>query len=367
MKIQLSRTVGMQTETLPHIVYYREDHSDSVACTGAIAEQFGATYSLLSTWPELTGAIESGHYLVCFHIDTIVKSDRSVRDFIRAVHTIARCMPDQPKPRIMVIITSDTTQQQIRELRNSCVVGIGLDMKYYPMEDVLESVNHLLAGTTFWPEHIIARLPSVPLCIYFRRGNYQRLKSHEARFNVRINICEDWDQLDQSLQKSPEVLVFHISMMHHLDITLVELMNMIDIRTKLAGLKIPVAVVIEPDTALRIVKDLQQSGVFGILPSIAGWGESESLRALQMLQQNTPYWPRHIISQLPGNVIKKAKPGIHLSPRQHEIANLIRERGLSNKQIARALNISENTVKMHVGNIMRAHGVRSRTQLAVLA
>lgn len=361
------KTTETNQPVLPHIIYYREDHSDSVACTSAIAEQFGATYSLLSTWPELTGDLEQGRHLVCFHIDTIVKSGRAIREFVHAVHTIARCMTNQPKLRILVIITPTTTQQQIRELKNSCILGLGLDMKYYPMSDVLECVNHLIAGTPCWPEHIIAQLPSVPLCIYFRKGNYLRLLCHESTLSIKIDICEDWDQLDQAMKKSPEVLVLHITMMHHLDITITELMSMIETRMKLAGLKIPVAVIIEPNTTLRTVKDLQQAGVFGILPSIAGWGQSESAAAMRMLRDREAYWSRHIINQLPGNVVKKSKSGIHLSPRQIEIANLIRERGLSNKQIARALNISENTVKMHVGNIMRAHGVRSRTQLAVLA
>lgn len=40
-------------------------------------------------------------------------------------------------------------------------------------------------------------------------------------------------------------------------------------------------------------------------------------------------------------------------------------RGVSNKEIARALGIELVTVKMHVGNILRKLGVRNRTQAAV--
>jgi DNA-binding NarL/FixJ family response regulator len=41
--------------------------------------------------------------------------------------------------------------------------------------------------------------------------------------------------------------------------------------------------------------------------------------------------------------------------------------GLANKQIARALGITERTVKTHVGNIFREIGVTDRTSAAMWA
>lgn len=55
---------------------------------------------------------------------------------------------------------------------------------------------------------------------------------------------------------------------------------------------------------------------------------------------------------------------LSLTDRQQEIFGLIRVRGLSNKQISKQLNISESAVKLHVGNILKKYGLRSRTQLA---
>ena len=55
-----------------------------------------------------------------------------------------------------------------------------------------------------------------------------------------------------------------------------------------------------------------------------------------------------------------------LTARQHEVLERL-ENGKSNKQIARELNLSENTVKIHVGRILRALGVSNRTQAAVFA
>ena len=55
-----------------------------------------------------------------------------------------------------------------------------------------------------------------------------------------------------------------------------------------------------------------------------------------------------------------------LSPREREILRLI-ARGDSNKLIARALDIAETTVKIHVQNILRKLGLSSRVQAAVYA
>ncbi len=55
-----------------------------------------------------------------------------------------------------------------------------------------------------------------------------------------------------------------------------------------------------------------------------------------------------------------------LSPREREILRLIAH-GDSNKLIARALDIAETTVKIHVQHILRKLGLSSRVQAAVYA
>ncbi|WP_374564765.1 response regulator [Ideonella sp.] len=55
-----------------------------------------------------------------------------------------------------------------------------------------------------------------------------------------------------------------------------------------------------------------------------------------------------------------------LSPRELEIVRHI-ARGASNKEIARALEIAETTVKIHVQHILRKLGLSSRVQAAVYA
>jgi two-component system nitrate/nitrite response regulator NarL len=53
----------------------------------------------------------------------------------------------------------------------------------------------------------------------------------------------------------------------------------------------------------------------------------------------------------------------NLTAREREIA-MLTARGLSNKHIARAANISEGTVKIHLYNIYQKLGISNRTELA---
>ena len=60
------------------------------------------------------------------------------------------------------------------------------------------------------------------------------------------------------------------------------------------------------------------------------------------------------------------EPLDRLTPREREVLVLI-GRGFPNKLIARELDISEKTVKTHVGHVLAKLGVTDRTQAAVVA
>ena len=55
-----------------------------------------------------------------------------------------------------------------------------------------------------------------------------------------------------------------------------------------------------------------------------------------------------------------------LSARQQEVLHLL-ARGMSNKEIAHSLNIAESTSKIHTAAVLRALGVRNRTEAAIKA
>jgi two-component system, NarL family, nitrate/nitrite response regulator NarL len=54
-----------------------------------------------------------------------------------------------------------------------------------------------------------------------------------------------------------------------------------------------------------------------------------------------------------------------LTERQHEVLDWL-ARGMSNKQIARALDVAEGTVKQHLNAIFRELGVNTRTEAVYL-
>jgi DNA-binding NarL/FixJ family response regulator len=60
------------------------------------------------------------------------------------------------------------------------------------------------------------------------------------------------------------------------------------------------------------------------------------------------------------HAVSAAKP---ISPRQRDVLDCVR-RGLSNKEIARELDIAEGTVKIHLAALFSHFGARNRTELA---
>jgi DNA-binding NarL/FixJ family response regulator len=74
-----------------------------------------------------------------------------------------------------------------------------------------------------------------------------------------------------------------------------------------------------------------------------------------------PKAARALVSERAGQ-----RPSFELSEREREVLALVGD-GLSNKQVARRLEISEKTVKAHLTRIFRELGVFDRTQAALWA
>lgn len=80
---------------------------------------------------------------------------------------------------------------------------------------------------------------------------------------------------------------------------------------------------------------------------------------------STPKQILDIVKPKRGNIVKR--DAIDLTPREQQILKLIQNRGASNKVIAKILDISESTVKLHIGNVLKKYGCKNRTQLAVFS
>jgi len=104
------------------------------------------------------------------------------------------------------------------------------------------------------------------------------------------------------------------------------------------------------DDALRPIAE-QVSALSGDLSvaSTPGWGSEVGIR----LPLDPPVEP----GDLPD--------AIDASPRERDVLRLV-SAGRRNREIAETLNVSENTVKFHVSNLLRKSGAASRAELAAI-
>jgi DNA-binding NarL/FixJ family response regulator len=68
-----------------------------------------------------------------------------------------------------------------------------------------------------------------------------------------------------------------------------------------------------------------------------------------------------------GAIHTRVEYDVGLSKREKEVLALLANKGTTNKEIAESLNITENTVKAHLSNIMEKMQVRNRQQAAIIA
>jgi DNA-binding NarL/FixJ family response regulator len=101
---------------------------------------------------------------------------------------------------------------------------------------------------------------------------------------------------------------------------------------------------------------------WGILPLDASQAELQT--AIHTVAQGLVVLPAALIEQLlrrRGPIAASAQPAEPLTAREREVLQLVSQ-GLSNKLIARELQVSEHTVKFHISSIFAKLGAASRTE-----
>jgi len=83
--------------------------------------------------------------------------------------------------------------------------------------------------------------------------------------------------------------------------------------------------------------------------------------AISVVNAGKRYIPRHIAARLADRMMRS-----DLTARELQILELVAQ-GSTNKQIAAALDISDNTVRHHVNNIMEKLQVSDRTEAVATA
>ncbi len=102
-----------------------------------------------------------------------------------------------------------------------------------------------------------------------------------------------------------------------------------------------------------------QEGAMGYL--LKDTSKSQMLEAIASVHAGKRYIKGQIASRLAERMLRSS-----LTTREHEILEMI-AKGLTNKQIASALSISDNTVRNHLNSIMEKLEVSDRTEAATTA
>lgn len=105
--------------------------------------------------------------------------------------------------------------------------------------------------------------------------------------------------------------------------------------------------------------------VGGLLP--ADFSVEEIALAAKLVRRGLSMVPSAVFASLDADEFADAATdAAPLTEREDSVLNLIAE-GAGNKTIARRLNISDSTVRVHVRSIMKKLGVQNRTQAALRA
>lgn len=122
-------------------------------------------------------------------------------------------------------------------------------------------------------------------------------------------------------------------------------------------------VVVSASEDPQTVRDALHCGAQGFIPKSSTG--TVMLGALQLIFSGGIYLPSFLVS-LPNTSLQDNGDGLGLTQRQREVLALI-IKGHPNKEIARALNISETTVRTHATAIFKALHVTNRTQAVHVA
>jgi len=188
----------------------------------------------------------------------------------------------------------------------------------------------------------------------------------EKELSIEISTVPTWESLMTMLQ-SPTfdklLIVFRLDYLERSNILLDEVLSMLSTLTKFVAetKKVNIAVVVPRPCDSNTISKLKRNSVLGIIPGMRFFSKESSVTAYTDLVKGLEHWPSIAIDNK--RIVSRNEIG--LTKRQYEIFTLVAKRGLSNKSVAGQLGISEETVKVHVGTILKRFGLKNRTQLAL--
>lgn len=141
-------------------------------------------------------------------------------------------------------------------------------------------------------------------------------------------------------------------------------------RVKVKKRDTKIFVIVDSTTEVSLIKEVMQfpaiASVGWILTDPADYQATHD-HIVRMIDGDFSHHAK-VLELLKPKKKEQAKKGtITLTVRQAQVLQLVQNRGASNKTIAKMLGVSESTVKLHIGAILKKYGVKNRTQLAVFS
>ena len=196
--------------------------------------------------------------------------------------------------------------------------------------------------------------------------------------NIRIMIIDDHPVvragLESMLSTQPDMDVVASASSGREALALLETITpdviLMDLRMSgMSGLDAIRAINLRPDpprilvlTSFDAEEDIYQSvgaGAQGYI--LKDTPQDRLLEAIHLIYAKKRYFPADIAARLIERMARS-----NLTPREHQVLQLV-AKGLTNKEIGRALGISDNTARNHVNSIIEKLEVSDRTEAATIA
>jgi DNA-binding NarL/FixJ family response regulator len=189
------------------------------------------------------------------------------------------------------------------------------------------------------------------------RAGLEQLLASTGDIEVVGSASNGQEAVEQVVQVLPDVVLMDLQM---------PVMDGVEATAAICGQKQGVAVVIVTSFSdrERIVGAIDAGAVGYLLKDATPDEILSGIRAAA--RGESPLHPRAARELLSARAESPARTGVDLTARETEVLVLVRE-GLSNKQIARRLGITERTVKAHLTSCFQRIGVLDRTQAALWA
>jgi DNA-binding CsgD family transcriptional regulator len=185
------------------------------------------------------------------------------------------------------------------------------------------------------------------------------------RFITKINNATSYDDI-------PDKVMFGYTSLIDRNLDFKEVFDLTNLTLKLAAVRLnekPKEIFLSGWAGAPIdntdYKNLISAGFTGCGLSPMIYGVEAAEETAHCIKKDPYYWSPVVVPNSKATVVKSTPLEITLTFRQEQVYNMICK-GMTNYQIARRLELSESTVKMHIGILLKKYRAQHRSQLIVL-